>query len=509
MDDADASGVLPPGDDHNRRLRDHVHPETWPGRPAGGVYDLVAIGGGTAGLVASGGAAMLGARAALIERAYLGGDCLVTGCVPSKTLIACAKVAHGARRGAAFGVRTGPVEVDFPAVMERVRRVRADMARHDGAEGMRKRGVDVLFGTATFTGPKTLDLDGTEVRFRRAVICTGGRPAVPDVPGLRENCVTSESVFNLTDRPARLVVVGGGPIGCELAQAFARLGSGVTILQRGDRLLPKDDPDASARIAEAFRDEGIDVRFGTTPTRVERDAAGLRVEVQGPGGAGVLRADQVLVAAGRRPNTERLGLAAAGVAHDARGVRVDWRHRTTNPRVYAAGDVCSPFQFTHAAYAQAEFACLNALLPVRMNARDRVMSWATFTDPEVAHAGLGWDALRELGGRIDTYTQPLELNDRAQAEGAARGFARVHCPRGTDRVLAATVVGPHAGEVIAPLAAAITNGWRLRHFQKTVFPYPTWGEVVRKLADEWKFSTLTPPAKALVGAWLRWSRLWG
>ena len=271
MDDSETIGVLPPDDGHNRRLRDHVHPQAWPGRPATGLYDLVAIGAGTAGLVASGGAALLGARAALIERAYLGGDCLVTGCVPSKTLIASAKIAHTARRAASFGVRTGPVEVDFPAVMERVRRVRADMARHDGAEGMRKRGVDVLFGTAKFTGPKSLDLDGTEVRFRRAVICTGGRPDVPEVPGLRGNGLTSETFFQLTALPARLLVVGGGPIGCELAQAMARLGSRVTILQRGDRLLPKDDPDAGTVLADAFRDEGIEVRFGTTPTRVEPD----------------------------------------------------------------------------------------------------------------------------------------------------------------------------------------------------------------------------------------------
>ena len=508
MSDTDTTSVLPPGDGHNRRLRDHVHPEAWSGRPAAGVYDLVAIGAGTAGLVASGGAALLGARAALIERAYLGGDCLVTGCVPSKTLIASAKVAHTARRSALFGVRTGPVEVDFPAVMERVRRVRADVARHDGAEGMRKRGVDVLFGTAKFTGPKSLDLDGTEVRFRRAVICTGGRPDVPDVPGLRENALTSESVFNLTELPARLLVVGGGPIGCELAQTMARLGSRVTILQRGDRLLPKDDPDAGAMLADVFREEGVEIRFGTTPTRVERDAVGLRVEVQGPGGAEVLRADQILVAAGRRPNIDHLGLDAARVASDSRGVTVDWRHRTTNSRVYAAGDVCSPFQFTHAAYAQAEYACLNALLPFRLNARDRVMSWTTFTDPEVAHAGMGWHALQELQGRVDTYTQPLELNDRAQAEGCTRGFARIHCYRGTDRILAATVVAPHAGEIIVPLSVAITNGWRLRHFHKTIFAYPTWGEVIRKIADEWKFSTLTPTTKGLVGWWLWWSRLW-
>jgi pyruvate/2-oxoglutarate dehydrogenase complex dihydrolipoamide dehydrogenase (E3) component len=509
MGDSETSGVLPPGDDHNRRLRDHVRPEAWSARPAKGVYDLVAIGGGTAGLVASGGAALLGAKAALIERAHLGGDCLVTGCVPSKALIASANVAHAARRSAPFGVRTGPVEVDFPAVMERVRRVRADTARHDGAEEMRRRGVDVLFGTARFTGPRALDLDGTEVRFRRTVICTGGRPDVPEVPGLRENCLTSETVFTLTSRPARFVVVGGGPVGCELAQAMARLGSQVTVLQRGDRLLPRDDPDAGRLLADVFREESIDVRLQTRPTRVDRDPVGLRVETHGPEGDGVLSADAILVAAGRRPNVEGLNLGAAGVACDASGVRVNWRHRTTNARVYAAGDVCSRFMFTHAAYAQAEYACLNALLPVRLNARDRVMSWTTFTDPEIAHAGIGWNGLCEMDGRIDSYTLPFTHNDRARTEGRTSGFIRVHCRRGTDRILAATVVAPRAGEIIAPLAVAITNGWRLRHLQRTVFPYPTWGEAVRKVADEWRFSTLTSGALRLVGWWLRWSRLWG
>jgi pyruvate/2-oxoglutarate dehydrogenase complex dihydrolipoamide dehydrogenase (E3) component len=287
------------------------------------VYDLVAIGGGTAGLVASGGAALLGARAALVERAYLGGDCLVTGCVPSKALIVAARVAHDARRAAEFGIRAGPVEVDFPAVMDRVRRVRADVARHDGADEMRQRGVDVLFGTARFTGPRKLDLDGTPIRFRRAVICTGGRPDVPDVPGLRENGLTSETVFGLTELPERLLVVGGGPVGCELAQAFARLGARVTILQRGNRLLPRDDPDAGALVAETFRAEGVDVRFGTVPTKIERDGSRLRAEVRGPGGDETFRADQVLIAAGRRPNVEGLNLEAAGVVADAGGVRVD------------------------------------------------------------------------------------------------------------------------------------------------------------------------------------------
>lgn len=494
-----------PRDEHNARLRAAVRPANWPVRPSARTYDLVAIGGGTAGLVAAGGAALLGARAALIERAFLGGDCLVTGCVPSKALVAAARAAHEARRAGEFGVRTGPVEVDFGAVMARVRRVRAEMARHDGAEGMRARGADVLFGTARFAGPRELDLDGTPVRFRRAVICTGARPDVPDVPGLAELALTSETVFDLTELPRRVVVVGGGPMGCELAQALARLGAAVVVLQRGDRLLPRDDPEAGAALAAAFRSEGIDVRCGVSPLRVARAEGALRVE---PSAGAPLAADAVLVATGRKPNVEGLNLEAAGVAWDARGVRVNARHRTTNPRVFAAGDVCSPHRFTHAAYAQAEFACLNALFPFRLNARDRAMSWTTFTDPEVAHAGAPWDELQALG-RFDTYSHPLARNDRAEIEGDARGFVRVHCRRGTDRVLAATVVARHAGELIVPFAVAITNGRRLREIQRTVLPYPTWGEAVRKVADEWKFAALTRGAKWAVGLWLRWSRLWG
>jgi pyruvate/2-oxoglutarate dehydrogenase complex dihydrolipoamide dehydrogenase (E3) component len=502
---ANAPTVLPPGDELNRALRDHTHPPDWPVRPANSRYDLVAIGGGTAGLVAAGGAALLGARAAMIERALLGGDCLVTGCVPSKALLAAAGMVHAARRAGEFGIRVGPIEVDFPAVMERVRRVRAAIAPHDGAEGMRGRGVDVLFGHARFTGPSELDLDGRPVRFRRAVICTGARPAMPESPGLSEHGMTSETLFELSELPSRLVVLGGGPVGCEMAQAFARLGSKVTLVQRAPRLLPRDDPAAGDLLADAFREEGIDVRLGAEVTRVESGVAGLTVHSTEAGHPAETATDRVLVAAGRRPNVDGLGLEVAGVAYDAHGVRVNRRHRTTNPRVYAAGDVCSHYQFTHAAYSQAEFACLNALLPIRLNARDRVMSWVTYTDPEVAHVGPAWDAL----SGTDSFTQPVATNDRALTEGETRGFARIHCRRGTDRVVAATVVGRAAGEVIPALAVAIANGLRLRHVQRTIFPYPTRAESVRKAADEWRFATLTPRVRRLLELWFRWSRLWG
>ncbi len=507
-DHGERESILPPGDEHNRRLRDHTHPEHWPVEPSRDRYDLVAIGGGTAGLVASAGAALLGARAALVERAFLGGDCLVTGCVPSKTLLKAAEVAHTARHADEFGVRVGEVIVDFPAVMERVRRIRGEMSVHDGAERMRKRGIDVLFGAARFTSPTTLDIDGRAVRFRRAVICTGARPTIPDIPGLREHTLTSETLFELTELPRRLVVIGGGPIGCEMAQAMARLGSAVTLVQRGPRLLPRDDPGAADILSAVFREEGIDVRFETEVLRVEGNP-NLIVHLKSKSGTATIPADRILVATGRTPNVEGLGLEVAGVEFDNRGVKVDRRHRTTNPHMFAAGDICSGLKFTHAAYAQAEYACLNALLPFRLNVRDRVMSWVTFTDPEVAHAGVGWDELRKMTDSLDTYTQPINLNDRAQTESESCGFARIHCHKGSDKIIAATVVCRHAGEVIAGLSLAITNGLRLRHVQKTILAYPTRSELVRKIADEWKFSTLTPFTKRLVGLWFRWSRLWG
>ncbi len=501
--------VLPPGDQHNEKLRDHVHPVDWPTKPRADRYDMISIGAGTAGLVSSGGAAMLGARAALIERHLMGGDCLVTGCVPSKTLIKSAEVAHTIRNAEAFGIRAGDVEVDFPAVMERLRRVRADMAHHDGAQRLRSLGVDVLFGTAKFTSPTTLDLDGQEIKFRRAMICTGGRPFVPDIPGLRDNCLTSETFFEQTELPRRLLVLGGGPIGCELAQTMQRLGSAVTMLVRGSRLMTKDDPAAGEIVTEVFAEEGLNVRFQTNLKQVQRKDGGLECRIEHEGNEELIFFDKILVAAGRRPNIEGLGLEHAHVDFDRRGVSVDKLHRTSNRRIYAAGDVCSPFQFTHAAYAQAEFATLNALLPFRLNAKDRVMSWVTYTDPEVAHAGISWQQLEAKQGRIDTYEQPVSSNDRCQTESEHRGFAKLHCKKGTDKLVAATVVAQNAGEIIAELSLAITNGMRLRHVQRSIHAYPTRAEIIREAANDWKFGTLTRSMKAMVGMWLRFSRMFG
>jgi pyruvate/2-oxoglutarate dehydrogenase complex dihydrolipoamide dehydrogenase (E3) component len=505
------SHVLHPQDEHNQKLRDYVHPADWPADPSSAVYDMVAIGAGTGGLVSSGGAAMLGARSALIERHLMGGDCLNTGCVPSKTLIKSAHIAHLARNAGHFGVHVGEVRVDFGEVMERLRRVRADMAHHDGAERLKGLGVDVLFGTAKFTGPKTLELDGKPVRFRRAMICTGGRPFVPDIPGLRENCLTSENFFEQTELPKRLLVLGGGPIGCELAQTMQRLGAQVTMLVRGSKLMAKDDPDAGTIIQNVFQKEGLRVRFKTNLTNIERTDNGLNCSIETDGKTDTEPFDAILVAAGRRPNVENLGLDVAGVEFDKRGITVNKLHQTSNSRIYAAGDVCSPFQFTHAAYAQAEFATLNALMPFpyRLNARDRVMSWVTYTDPEVAHAGPGWSEIEKMKSDIDTYELPIKDNDRAQTESESQGFCRLHCKKGTDRLIAGTIVGENAGEMIAELSLAITNKMKLRHIQKSIHAYPTRSEIIRNVATEWKFTTLTPTMKSAVGLWFKVSRLFG
>ncbi len=503
--------VLHPQDDHNRKLRDHVHPASWSIKPSDEIYDMVSIGAGTAGLVSSGGAAMLGAKSALIERHLMGGDCLVTGCVPSKTLIMSAHVAHQARKASQFGVKVDNVQVDFPAVMERLRRVRADMSHHDGAERLKGMGVDVLFGTAKFTGAKTLDLDGKEVRFRRAMICTGGRPFVPDIPGLRENCLSSENFFELTELPKRFLVLGGGPIGCELAQTMQRLGAQVTMLIRGGTLMAKDDPDAGAIVQGVFQEEGLNLRFKTNLKQVERTQDGLRCSIEADGKAADEMFDAILVAAGRRPNVENLGLEEAGVEFDKRGVTVNKLHQTSNSSIFAAGDICSPFQFTHAAYAQAEFATLNALMPFpyRLNARDRVMSWVTYTDPEVAHAGPSWSEIEKMKSDIDTYELPIKDNDRAQTESESLGFCRLHCKKGTDRLIAGTIVGENAGEMIAELSLAITNKMKLRHIQQSVHAYPTRAEIIRNTATEWKITTLTPSMKSAVGLWFKVSRMLG
>jgi pyruvate/2-oxoglutarate dehydrogenase complex dihydrolipoamide dehydrogenase (E3) component len=500
---------LAPWDEHNRALVAAVRPPDWTNPPPAARYHLVVVGAGTAGLVAAAGAAGLGARVALVERHLMGGDCLNVGCVPSKALLRAARAWADVRRAGDFGIRV-PEEtrVDFGEVMVRMRRLRASIGPNDAAARFRALGVDVFFGHGRFTGRDTLQVGGAVLRFRRALVATGARPAVPAIPGLVETgYLTNETVFDLTALPPRLAVVGAGPIGCELAQAFARLGSAVTLLDRGPQVLEREDHDAAARVTQALTRDGVRLVLDSTVSRVERGPGGEAVlQVEGAG-AGTVAADAILVGAGRVANVEDLGLEAASVDVDPRiGVRVDDRLRTTNRRIFAAGDVCTAAKFTHHADAQARIVVRNALFLGRARADALTLPRCTYTDPEVAHVGLSEGQAQARGIAVRTFVQDLREVDRAVLDGETEGFVKVHVRRGTDRIVGATVVARHAGEMLPELTLAIARGVGLGALAGVIHAYPTQADAIRKLGDAYQRTRLTPRVKRLLGAWLAWCR---
>ena len=465
------------------------------------------IGAGPGGLVAAAAGAALGARVALVEKHLMGGDCLNVGCVPSKALIRAARAWHEARHARRrFGAPAAGAtdDGDFGAVMERMRRLRADMSHVDSVERFDRLGVDVFIGEGRFASPDTVEVEGARLNFRRAVIATGARPALPPCPGLAAaEPLTNETLFWLTEKPRRLLVLGAGPIGCEMAQTFARFGSEVTLVNRGDRLLPREDPDAARIVSGALEQDGVRLRLGAKLIEVKRDGDEHTLVYERAGRRESVTADRILIAAGRRPNIERLGLELAGIASTERGVTVDARLRTTNHKVYALGDVCSPFQFTHAADAHARMVVRNALFFGRARTDSLVMPWCTYTSPEVAHVGMYAADAERRGIAIDTVTVPLTELDRAILDGANTGFARVHLRRGTDRILGATIVAEHAGEMIGELALAITARVGLGSIAATIHPYPTQAEIIRKTADAWRRTRLSPGVKKLFARYFR------
>lgn len=499
--------AVAPFDAANAKLVSTVAPKGWIAPVPRGRYHLVVIGAGTAGLVTAAIAAGLGARVALVERHLFGGDCLNFGCVPSKAVIRAARAWHEARTAAArFGGPTVHEDGDFGAVMARLRQLRADISHVDGVERFRGLGVDVFLGDAAFTGHDTIAVNGTTLRFRRAVIATGARAARPPIPGLADTSYdTNESIFSLTERPSRLAVIGGGPIGTELAQAFARFGSAVTLLHADARLLPRDDADAAAVVAAALAADGVTLRHEAKITRVSHDGHGFAIHATVHGVEQVVEADRLLVATGRTPNVDGLGLEAAGVAFTRQGITVDDRLRTSNARVFAIGDVSSALQFTHVADAQARLVVANALFFGIGGGRASrlVVPRVTYTDPEVAHVGLTLDEAAAHGVAVDTVRVDLEDNDRARLDGEPHGLLKVHVAAGTDRMLGATLVASHAGEMIGEMAVAITNGLRLSQVGRTVHAYPTQAEVFRRAADAWRKRAFTPRARALFAAWFR------
>lgn len=500
-------GLMLPDDEHNRRLIHQVHP---PGRvnpTPTGRYNLVVVGAGTAGLVSAAGGAGLGARVALVERHLLGGDCLNVGCVPSKALIRAARAAAEARRAGDFGVRVAGVEVDFAAVMERMRRLRADLAPTDGVERFTGLGVDVYLGDGRFVGPTTVEVDGRRLEFARAVVTTGARAAAPPIPGLDEvGYLTNETVFQLTALPRRLAVIGAGPIGCEMAQTFRRFGSEVTLLEAGAHILAREDPDAAAIVETRMRAEGVRLLVDLRITRAERRGADVVLHYETGGRTETVPCDAVLVGVGRAPNVEGLGLDAAGIAFGREGVRVNDRLQTSNPRVYAAGDIASRYQFTHMADALARIVLTNALFLGRKKASALHVPWCTYTSPEVAHVGLYAHDPAERGVALDTITVPLREVDRAVLDGETEGFLRVHLKKGSDRILGATLVAEHAGDMLSEIALAMTAGLGLGTIAGVVHPYPTQAEVIRKAADAWNRTRLTPTVKRLFERWLAFRR---
>ncbi len=494
---------LQPSDEHNQALEANVHPPDWTNPTPTQPYHLVVIGAGTAGLVTAAGAAGLGARVALIERELMGGDCLNVGCVPSKGIISAARVAANAKKANNFGINVPQVDVDFAAVMQRMRKLRAGISHNDSAARFRDLGIDVYFGQASFTDSSTVDVDGTKLNFKKAVIASGARAAAPPINGLNDvDYLTNESVFSLTELPARLGVVGAGPIGCEMAQSFAQLGSEVLLVESGQGIMPREDRDAAAIVRESMASDGVKFLGGGFDLEL-RNEGGIRMAVNKNGINYDEPVDKLLIAVGRAPNVENLGLETVGVEYDKRGVKVNDNLLTTNPNIYAAGDVCSKFQFTHTADFQARIVIQNALFAVgpfgKKKASDLVIPWATFTSPEIAHVGMYEEDAKEAGIEIDTYVQPFDDVDRAILEGKDEGFVKVFTKKGTDKIVGATIVAENAGDMISELTVAITGGLGLSKIGSAIHPYPTQAEAIRKLGDQFSRTKLTPFSKKLLG----------
>lgn len=480
------------------------------------MFDIAAIGGGTAGLVTAAGSAGLGARVALIERDRLGGDCLWTGCVPSKALISSARLAHGFGAAAAHGLRPLRPEIEGGEVLASVRDVRARIAPHDDPERFRGMGVDVVEGSARFVSPHEVEVGGRRIRSRRFVIATGSRAAVPAIPGLdTAGYFTHADAFDRETIPGSLAVVGGGPIGVELAQAFRRLGAEVTVVEMLDRLMVREEPELAELLTSRLRDEGIAIRTGHIVSRVDRVGDRRRVTVTAAGGGGedgareapeTFDVDEILVAAGRAPNTEDLGLDAAGVATSDGWVTVDSKLRTSRRHIFAAGDVTGGLLFTHVADHEARTVVQNALFPVRANIDYGVIPWCTYTEPELAHVGLTEAEARDRhGSAASAHVYDIGNLDRAITERAAVGRIKIVVGKGGS-ILGGHILAPSAGTMIAEIALAMKASVKLGALSSLVHPYPTMSEGVKRTADVYRRSTLSGWRRSAVDFALRVGR---
>ncbi len=463
-------------------------------------YDLVALGGGTGGLVSAAGAAYLGLNAAVVEKHALGGDCLWTGCVPSKALIASARLARQMDRAAGLGLTPNGARHNFRAVMERMRAARATVAHHDDPERFRKMGVGVHFGAARFLDPNTVEVEGAgTLRAKRFVVATGAVPAIPPIPGLADaDYLTYETVFDENELPDSIAIMGGGPIGVEFAQVFARLGSRVTILEMAPSILIREDPDVAAFMHGLLEAEGIEIRTGAAVSSVRSESGRSVVETND--GAWI-EVDRLFVATGRRPCTDGLDLEAAGVRTERGAVVVDGHLRTTSKSAWGVGDVTGALQFTHVAEQMAKVALRNSVLPAKTKIRYDSVPWVTFTDPEVAHVGMSEAEAAEAGGT--TYRYEMDDLDRAIVDGTGVGFVKISADR-KGKVIGATIVAHGAGDLLMPLVLAKTHGLSLSQVANTIFPYPTMVEGVKRASGEYMRSRLDTASGRTLKRLIQW-----
>jgi len=497
----------PPDDRFHRALLDNVHPPAWRNPNPVDKYNLVIIGAGPAGLVAARAATALGAKVALIERSLIGGDCLNIGCVPSKAIIRTSRLYAEMRAAENFGAQApGSINIDFLSVMERMRRIQARLSRADSARRLSAEGVDVYFGEAHFAGPRAVAVDGKTLHFKKALIATGARPLTPPIPGLAAaGYLTNENVFNLTECPRRLLVIGGGPLGCEFAQAFCRLGSHVIIAQNDPMFLPKEERDAAQILSDALARDNVEIHLNTEVAAVRMEGGKKIIDLVSDDNKISVSVDEIAAGIGRAPNVEGLDLEAAGVRYDAEtGIRIDDFLRTSNPRIYAAGDVCLEHKFTHTADASARIVVQNALFLGRKRLSALTIPWCTYTDPEIAHVGLYVRDAWEKAIPVKTFTVLMHDVDRAVTDGEEEGFVKIHVKEGTDRILGATVVARHAGEMINGLSLAISSKIGLRAFARVIHTYPTQAEAIKMAADAYSRTRLTPTLRSLSTRWLAW-----
>lgn len=494
-------------EDATERQRMHeVRPPDWRNPAPSPRYDLVVLGAGTAGLVAAHMAAARGKKVAIVERHLLGGTCLNIGCLPSKTIIRTARVYGEIREAAQFGAQVPPdVPVDFAAAMRRVRRIRARVSRFDSAWDLAAVGIDVFFGEGRFAGTDSLTLDGATLRFERAVIATGAHPSTPTIPGLAEaGYITNENAFELTEAPRRLLVIGGGPLGCEMAQAFCRLGVQTTIVQNWPLFLPREERDAAQLLSDAFARDGIGIRLDTNAVNVRVEGGEKLVDLVHDDDRNTITVDAILTGVGRTPNVSDLNLDAAGVEYDdSRGIHVDDFLCTANPRIFAAGDACLEHKFNDTADASARIAVENALFNGHQRLSALIIPWCTYTDPEIAHVGMYVRHAREQGISVKTFTIPLHAVDRAIADGEEEGFVKIHVRERTDHILGATIVASHAGEMISEITLAMVAGVGLGTLAKVIHPYPTQADAIRLAAEAYELTRAASPLPGQMAPGLR------